>query len=195
MTEREAVTSALAGPLVKARARSAGFPPCAPTPGQEQDRLRHQLARLADRARMGRADDGADRREAALADQVLAPLGDERGDVLPHRAPVGERDVLDVAAGVRGLDQAEDPGAVAAGGGEVGLDRLAPEPGVDGERVGERLVALEVGGGVGARGRADVAALAVGDHEQPGAARVGADLGEGERCPAARAPRRRRAAA
>ena len=42
-----------------------------------------------------------------------------------------------------------------------------------------RRVALEVGRRVGARGRADVAALAVGDHEQPGAARVGADLVEG----------------
>ena len=41
-----------------------------------------------------------------------------------------------------------------------------------------RLVALEVRGGVRPRGRADVAALAVGDHEQPGAARVGADLVE-----------------
>ena len=85
---------------------------------------------------------------------------------MPHQPPVRERDVLDVAARVRGLDDAEDAGAVAARGGEVGLDRLAPEPGVDGQRVGARLVALEVGGGIGARGRADVAALAVGDHEQ-----------------------------
>ena len=33
MTEREAFTRALAGPLVKARATSAGVAPCAPTPG------------------------------------------------------------------------------------------------------------------------------------------------------------------
>ncbi len=164
-------------------------------PRQQHDRLRHQLARLADRARMRRADDRADRREAALADELGAPLADERGDVLPDRPAVGERQVLDLAAGVRGLDDAEDPGAVAARGGEVGLDRVAPEPRVDGERVGERLVALEVGGGVGARGRADVAALAVGDHEQPGAAGVGADLGEARPCRRRRAPRRRRAAA
>ena len=136
MTERDALTSALAGPLVNARARSAGVAPWAPTPGQQQDRLRHQLARLADRARMGRADDGADRREPVLADEVLAPLRDELRDVLPHRAPVGERHVLDVAAGVRGLDDAEDAGAVAPRGREVRLDRLAPEPRVDGERVG-----------------------------------------------------------
>ena len=127
---------------------------------------------------MRRADDGADGREAAVADEVRAPLRDERGDLLPDRPAVREREILDLAAGVRGLDDAEDPGAVAPGGGEVRLDRLAPEPGIDGERVGERLVAFEVRGRVGARGRADVAALAVGDHEQPGAARVEADVGE-----------------
>ena len=42
-------------------------------PGEEQDRLRQQPPRLADRARMGRADDGADAREAALADELFAP--------------------------------------------------------------------------------------------------------------------------
>ncbi len=51
-------------------------------------------------------------------------------------AAVGERHVLDVAARVRGLDDAEDAGAVAARRGEVRLDRLAPEPRVDGQRVG-----------------------------------------------------------
>src|SRR5262249_30399235 len=35
-TEREATTSALAGPLVKARAMSAGLAPCAPTPGRSR---------------------------------------------------------------------------------------------------------------------------------------------------------------
>ena len=43
--------------------------------------------------------------------------------------------------------------------------------------------ALEVGGGVGARGGADVAALGVGEHEQAGRARVGADVLEGARSP------------
>src|SRR3954452_7551945 len=36
MTLRDAFTSALAGPLVKARARSAGVAPCAPTPGRRR---------------------------------------------------------------------------------------------------------------------------------------------------------------
>ena len=107
-TERDALTSALAGPLVKARARSPGLAALRADARQQQDRLRHQLARLADRPRMRRPDDGADRREAVLADEVGAPVGDERGDVLPHRPSVGERHVLDVAARVRGLDDAED---------------------------------------------------------------------------------------
>ena len=127
---------------------------------------------------MRRADDGADRREADLADEVVAPLGDERRDVLPERPAVGQLEVLDVAAGVRRLDEDEDAGAVAPRGGEERLDRLAAELRVDRQRVGARRVALEVRVGVGARGRADVAALAVGDHEQPGAPRVDADLVE-----------------
>ena len=77
MTERDAVTSALAGPLVNARATSAGVAPCAPTPGRSRTELRQQPPRLADRARVGGADDGADAREPALADEVRAPLGDE----------------------------------------------------------------------------------------------------------------------
>ena len=135
---------------------------------------------------MGCPHDRADGREPALADRV-APIGDQACDVLPHRAPVRQRDILHVTARVRGLDEAEDPGAVATRRGEVGLDRFPAEPGVDGERVGERLVTFEVGGGVGACGRADIAALAVGDDEQAGATRVGADLAE--RLPAVRAER------
>ena len=77
------VTSALDGPLVNARATSAGVAPCAPTPGQQQHRLRHRAPCLADRPRIGRADDRADAREAALADEVLSPFVHERGDVLP----------------------------------------------------------------------------------------------------------------
>ena len=74
-------TSALAGPLVNARSRSAGLRTLGADTGKQQDRLRHQLPRLADRPRMGRADDRADRREPALADEVGAPVGHERGDV------------------------------------------------------------------------------------------------------------------
>src|SRR3954470_4276636 len=96
-------------------------------PREEQHRLRHQLARLRDGARVRRADYRADRGEAALADDVSAPLGDEPCDVVPERTAVGERHVLHVAAGVRGLDDAEDAGAFTPGGSEERLDRLAPE--------------------------------------------------------------------
>ena len=63
--------------------------------------------------------------------------------------------------------------------GEERLDRVAPEVGVDGERVHGQLAVLavlEVGVRVGARGRADVAALPVGDDEERRRARVVAHL-------------------
>jgi hypothetical protein len=66
---------------------------------------------------------------------------------------------------------------------EVGIDRVAAEVGVDRQGIRDRLSALaprlQVGVGVGPRGGADVAALAVHDHEQAGRARVFADLFEG----------------
>src|ERR671930_23604 len=63
MTEREAFTSALAGPLAKARATSAGVAPCAPTPGRS------------------RTDCGSARRASPIA----------RGWVAPTTAPTLER--------------------------------------------------------------------------------------------------------
>ena len=92
--------------------------------------------------------------------------------------PVAEHDVLQIAARVRGSHEHEDARAAAANRAEERLDRVAPEPGVDGERVGTRRLAAEVRLGVGAGGRADVTALAVCDHEEPGTAGVGAHLVE-----------------
>src|SRR2546429_5914328 len=65
-------------------------------PRQEERRLRQERARACDVLREGRADDGADRGEAPLADELLAELADELRDVLPELATVGEHDVLDV---------------------------------------------------------------------------------------------------
>ena len=48
MTARETGTSALAGPLVNARATSAGVAALRADPREEQNRLRHQPPRLAD---------------------------------------------------------------------------------------------------------------------------------------------------
>jgi len=115
-----------------------------------------------------------DAREAAFADELLAPLRDEARDLVPERPPVGEDEVLDVAAGVRGLDETEEAGAVAAAGGEERLDRVAPEVGADRDRV--RPARLEVRGRVGPRRRGHVTALDVGDHEEADLFRVGAHL-------------------
>ena len=135
---RDALTSALAGPLVNARARSATDAPCAPTPGSS------------------RIVCGIRRRASATARGCVAPTTaptDERPTSptrsSPHSStscatcchigrPSSSVDVLDVGAGVRGLHEHEDAGAVAARGAEVRLDRLAAEPRVDGERVGAR---------------------------------------------------------
>src|SRR5437868_10113572 len=56
MIEREAETSALAGPLVNAGARSEGFPPWAPTPGSS------------------RTDCGSSRRASATSSGKVAPI-------------------------------------------------------------------------------------------------------------------------
>ena len=90
--------------------------------------------------------------------------------------------------------EGEDAGARAGGGSEDRLERVGAHQRVRGDRVGAetRHVApgcrrrAEQGVGVGLGG-ADVAALAVGDDEQPGVTGGGADLGE--RGGAARAER------
>jgi hypothetical protein len=129
---------------------------------------------------MGRADDRADAGEAAVADELLPELAHEPGDVVPQRPTVGEHEILDVRPSfVRGLDHAEHTAAVAPARAEKRLERVSPQVGVDRHRVGERRrssTRLQVGGGVRARGRADVPALRVGDDDQPRRPRVGADV-------------------
>ena len=180
MTERDAATSALAGPLVNAGATSRRAGALRADARQEQDGPREQPPGLADRARMRRADDRADARQAALADEVLAPLRDEARHVLPERLPVREREILDVRhALVRRLDEAEDARPFAPAGGDERLERVEAEIRVDGHRVGDRRPALagfQVGGGIGPRRRADVSALRVGDDDQAGRARVRANV-------------------
>ena len=179
MTERDAVTSALAGPLVKARATSRGPAPCAPTPGSSNtERGSSFLASATTRGAV--APTTAPTLERPRSPVRSAPqLRDELGHLLPDAPPVGERQLLDIGrAGVRRAHEAEDARSVQSARLQEGLDGVAAEIGVDGERVGERrlvVARLEIGGGVGARRRADVAALAVGDHEQPRRARVAAD--------------------
>ena len=99
---------------------------------------------------------------------------------MPHVATVGQDEILNLAsARVRGLHNAEDARAVPPAGGEIGIERVASEIRIHGQRVGERGVAvrrLEERGGIRARRRADVAAFCVHDHLQPRRAGVAADL-------------------
>ena len=99
---------------------------------------------------------------------------------MPERPAVGEREVLDVGgAGVRRSDEEEHPRPVAPARGEERLDRVEAEVRARGRRVGERravVARLEQRLGVGARGRADVAALGVDEHEETRSARVVAHL-------------------
>ena len=139
MTEREAVTSALAGPLVKARATSAGVAPCAPTPGRSSTDC--GISFLASPTARGRVapTTAPDAREAALPDEVRAPLGDELGDLLPDAPAVRERQVLDVG---------RRPSSTCARGRrcprraaarlQERLDRVRAEVRVHRQRVGER---------------------------------------------------------
>src|SRR6266436_7312945 len=86
---------------------------------EEQDGARQQAPGFPDRARMGRADNGANAGQAVFADEVFTPLRDHPRDVLPEHAAVAQRYVLDVAAAlVRGLDEAEDPAALPTAGAE-----------------------------------------------------------------------------
>ena len=137
------MTSALAGPLVNARAMSAGVAPCAPTPGRS--RIACGSSRRASPTARGwvAPTTAPTRREPALADELLAELAHELGHLVPERAAVREREILDVGrAGVRGLDEAEDPAAAPAAGGDERLEGVAAEIRVDGERVGEPAHAL-----------------------------------------------------
>ena len=126
------------------------------------------------------ADNCADGGEAALADEVGAPFRHELGHLMPDMAAVGEDEILHLAAaGVRRLDDAEETGAAPAARREERVERVAPEIGVHGHGVGERLTAvgpLEIRGRVRPRGRADVTALRVGDHLEARRARIRAHV-------------------
>ena len=140
MTERDAATSALAGPLVNARATSAGPAPCAPMPGSRQDGPREQPPGLADRARMRRADDRAHAGQAALADELLAPLRDEARATCCQSGFPSEsaRSWMSATPSFEVLTRQKMPAPFAPAGRDERLERVAAEIRVDGHRVGER---------------------------------------------------------
>jgi hypothetical protein len=91
--------------------------------------------------------------------------------VLPERASVGKGELLNFGpTRVRGPDDAKDSYAVPPAGGKVRIHGVPTEVGIHRHGVREWQLGfapgLEVRGGVGTGGRADVPALRVEDHEQ-----------------------------
>ena len=178
MTERDAVTRALAGPDVNARATSAGVAPCAPTPGSRM--IDWGIARRASPTARGKvAPTTAPTLDRPRSPTRSAPHSATRSATWCHSGRPSESvELLDVAgAGVGGVDEHEQAGAVAPARRQERVDRVAAQERAHGEGVRERRphpVRLEERGRVRARRRADVAALAVGDDEQPDVARMGA---------------------
>ncbi len=138
MTEREAETRALAGPLWNARAEVGHRAALGADPGQQEDRARHQARASATACGCVAPTTAPTDDRPTSPIMLLAPLVDERRDVVPHRPAVGEDRVLQVAARVRGADEHEDAGSTAPDGAEERLDRVTPEPRVDGERIRAR---------------------------------------------------------
>jgi hypothetical protein len=119
--------------------------------------------------------------------EPVGELGDEAGEVLVQRR-LRRRQVLQVGgAGVAGADQGEHPRPGLGRGGNERLERVAAEQWVGGESVGVEAADRTPGGrrladqglGVGGGSDRNIAALAVGDDQQPGFAGGGADLFQG----------------
>ena len=109
MTERDAETSALAGPAANAPATSAGVAALRADAGQEERGLRQEPPRLDDLAGNVAPTTAPTDERPQLADERLPQLAHELRDVLPEQASVREPHVLHVgAAGVRRLHEAED---------------------------------------------------------------------------------------
>ena len=179
---READTRPPARPGANAGASSSTRPPCAPTPGS-----RNVARAISSRARArwpgcGGADDRADVAEAGLAHARRAELVDERREALPHalRRPASLRSSTSAAPGFDVRTSASTPAPRCARGRHERLDRVPAHQRVDRGQVGaepgtcaERRVdaAEQRAWRKRLRGDVDVAALAVGDHEQAAIAR------------------------
>ncbi len=162
---------------------SAGVAPCAPTPGRSRIAC-GSSRRASPTARGWVAPTTAPMLESPHSPTISSPSSRTSSATCCQSGRPSEsvRSWTSVLPAFEVLTRQKMPPPAAPAGGDEGLERVAAEVGVDGERVGERLPALarlEVGVGVGAGGRADVAALAVDDHEQAGVARVGDDALEG----------------
>ena len=135
-------------------------------------------------ARLGGADDGAHPAEGAAPRKPRGEIVDDLRQALVQRR-LRRRQVLDVGgAGVAGADEGEHPGSGSLGPGQQRLERVAAQQRVDGEGVdpeprdgpprGRGLT--NQGLGVGGGADRNVAALAVGDDQEPLFTRGLADL-------------------
>lgn len=133
---------------------------------------------------LGGADHSPHPAQTPLARQAIGELVDERRQTLVQRG-LGGRQVLEVGgAGVAGADEGEDPRSRLRRSGDQRLQRVPSQQRVGGEGVGAEAAdgapwsgrLADQGLRVGGRGDRDVAALAVGDDQQPRFLRRGADL-------------------
>ncbi len=149
-------------------------------PRDEEDRVGHQLAQAAEVAGLGGADDGAHPAQPGFALQPRPPLGDHPRQMLVQGAAVGGQVEHVGRAWVGGANESEQPGSGARRGHDHRLERVAAEQRVDGRRVRgqprelsrSRLQSTEHRLAIGGGADRHVAALAVGDDEQAGAARI-----------------------
>ena len=156
--------------------RSEGGPQClgaaalGPDTGQEEGCARHELSQPCKVLGPGGAANGPHVGQAALG--RLPHFVHEPGQALVHRRVTG---VLEVGgARVRGTHEDEDSSTCGPGGLHQGLEAVTAHQGVRGEGIGTeaRHGAERTGSlahqrlAVGLRGDRDVAALAVGDHQQ-----------------------------
>jgi len=136
----------------------------------------------------GGADHSPHPAQARVSPEPVGEPLDQSGKALVQRL-LGRRQVLDVrGAGVAGPHQGEDTGRRRLRGGDQRLQRVAAEQRVRGERIdaqagdgaprGRRLADQRLP--VGGRGDRYVAALPIGDRQQPGLTRRRADLGQGD---------------
>ena len=178
MIDRLAATSAPAARPPKAAPSASARPPCAPTPGMRNGWWGISARRAAIRSGTV-APTTAPSAERPEPSTLGAPhSATRRATSSCQRPPEGEREVLEVGgAGVGGAHQGEEPAGPRGGRLDEGGHRVAAERRVDRQRVDRRA---HEGLGVRPAGDVHVAALGVGDHQQPG-------LG-GRRRPRARRP-------
>ena len=156
---------------VEARAAVVGRRALRAVTGDEEERVRHEPAQFLGGGRERGADDRADGAVAAFPAALAAPALDEFGDFLVQLR-AGGVEVLQLDRGrVGGLDEDEDPLSIP---GALEERRDAVNAQVRVHRDGVRLEHVEMALRVGFGGRADVAALDVGDDQQAAVVR-GAD--------------------